>query len=203
MALTQSRLLLMSQLEEKQKQFQGDNSILGISSLTFPAYIDSSRTIMDVNHQQQRVVLDHTEFPYVFTNAENMFGHRSTYNITAKSDLTVWRIIPKFKGLNIPISSQPAIIIFFNHERNEYDLIYKQDVQNLPEKYGFQYDHHVLDELHEGDVLRKGTTLTRPTSYDEFDNYGFGQNVNFMYKLDMYTIEDAIVVSDRFARSFL
>lgn len=203
MALNQGRNLLMPQLEEKQRQFEGDNSILGISSLTFPAYIDSSRTIMDVNHQQQRVVVEHTEFPYVFTNSENMFGHKSTYNITAKSDLTVWRIIPKFRGLDIPSSVQPAIIIFFNHERNEYDLIYKQDVQNLPEKYGFQYDHSILDGLHEGDKIKKGTTLTRPTSYDEFDNYGFGQNVNFVYRLDMYSIEDAIIVSDRFAKSFI
>lgn len=46
MGLTQSRILLQNVLEEKQKQFEGDNSILGISSLTFPAYIDSSRTIM-------------------------------------------------------------------------------------------------------------------------------------------------------------
>lgn len=203
MGLTQSRILLQNVLEEKQKQFEGDNSILGISSLTFPAYIDSSRTIMDVNHQLQRVIVDHTEFPYVFTNSENMFGHRSTYNIVAKSDLDVYRIIPKFRGLHIESSKQPAIIIFFNRDKDEYDLIYKQDVQNLPEKYGFQYDHHVLDELREGDVLRKGTTLTRPTSYDKFDNYGFGQNVNFMYRLDMYTIEDAIVVSDRFAKSFV
>ena len=203
MALAQSRVLLQNVLEEKQKQFEGDNSILGISSLTFPAYIDSSRTIMDVNHQLQRVVVEHTEFPYVFTNSENMFGHRSTYNVTAKADLDVYRIIPKFSKLDIPAKTQPTVIIFYNREREEYDLIYKQDVQNLPEKYGFQYDHHVLDELKEGDVLKKGTTLTRPTSYDEFDNYGFGQNVNFMYRLDMYTIEDAIVVSDRFAKSFV
>lgn len=203
MALTQSRVLLQQVLEEKQKQYEGDNSILGISSLTFPAYIDSSRTIMDVNHQLQRVVVEHTEFPYVFTNSENMFGHRSTYNVTAKADLDVWRIIPKFSKLDIPREVQPAIIIFYNRETEEYDLIYKQDVQNLPEKYGFQYDHHVLDELNEGDMLQKGTTLTRPTSYDKFDNYGFGQNVNFMYRLDMYTIEDAIVVSDRFAKSFI
>ena len=172
MALVQSRLMLNQILDEKQKQFEGDNSILGISSLTYPAYMDSSRTIMDVNHQLQRVVVENTEFPYVFTNNENMFGHRSTYNIEAKSDLDVYRIIPKFRNLNIDAKTQPAIIVFYNRERQEYDLIYKQDVQNLPEKYGFQYDHSTLDNLKEGDVVEKGTTLTRPTSYDEFDNYG-------------------------------
>ena len=203
MALVQSRLMLNQILEEKQQQYEGDNSILGISSLTFPAYIDSSRTIMDVNHQLQRVVVENTEFPYVFTNNENMFGHRSTYNVEAKEDLEVYRIIPKFKKLDIDAKTQPALIIFYNRGKGEYDLIYKQDVQNLPEKYGFQYDHSTLDNLHEGDVLKKGTTLTRPTSYDKFDNYGFGQNVNFMYRIDMFTIEDAIVVSDRFAKSFL
>ena len=203
MALVQSRLMLSQILEEKQKEFEGDNSILGMSSLTYPAYMDSSRTIMDVNHQLQRVVVENTEFPYVFTNSENMFGHKSTYNIEAKSDLDVYKIIPKFRKLNIDAKTQPAIIIFYNRDREEYDLIYKQDVQNLPEKYGFQYDHSKLDNLKEGDVVKKGTTLTRPTSYDEFDNYGFGQNVNFMYRIDMNTIEDAIVVSDEFAKSFI
>lgn len=203
MALVQSRLVLNQILEEKQKEFEGDNSVLGMSSLTFPVYMDSARTIMDLNHQLQRVVVENTEFPYVFTNSENMFGHKSSYNIEAKSDLEVYRIIPKFRELNIDAKTQPALIIFYNRDREEFDLIYKQDVQNLPEKYGFQYDHSKLDNLKEGDVVKKGTTLTRPTSYDEFDNYGFGQNVNFMYRIDMNTIEDAIVVSDEFAKSFL
>ena len=196
MSLIQAKIPMMKQLEGKEKQYHGDNAILGVASLTFPAYMDSSRTIMDENHQMQRVVLDSTEFPYVFTNSENMFGHRSTYNVVAKGDLDVYAIIPKFPRLNLSSKEQPALIIFYNRDKDEYDLIYKQDVQNLPEKYGFQYDHHVLDELKEGDVLKKGTTLTRPTSYDEFDNYGFGQNVNFMYRMDLNTIEDAIVVSD-------
>ena len=203
MALVQSKTIRTKQLEEKEKQYHGDNAILGMASLTFPAYMDSSRTIMDENHQLQRVVVDHTEFPYVFTNSENMFGHRSTYNVVAKGDLEVHAIIPKFSKLKLSAKVQPALIIFYNRDKEEYDLIYKQDVQNLPEKYGFQYDHHVLDELQEGDVLKKGTSLTRPTSYDEFDNYGFGQNVNFMYRMDMNTIEDAIVVSDQFAKSFV
>lgn len=203
MPLVQSRLVLDQILDEKQKQYEGDNSILGISSLTFPAWIDSARTIMDVNHQLQRLVVENTEFPYVFTNSENMFGHGSSYNIEAKSDLIVHKVIPKFRGLDIDNKTQPALIIFYNTEKEEYDLIYKQDVQNLPEKYGFQYDHSKLDNLKEGDTLKKGSTLTRPTSYDEFDNYGLGQNVNFMYRIDMFTIEDAIVVSDRFAKSFL
>lgn len=203
MALTSSRILLQDVLEEKQKQYEGDNSILGISSLTFPAYIDSSRTIMDVNHQLQRMVLDINEFPSTFTNSENMFGHLSTYNIQATSDLDVHKVIPKFDGLDIDSATQPTIIIFYNHEREEFDLIYKQDVQNLPEKYGFQYDHSVLDNLKEGDKITKGTPLTRPTSYDEFDNYGFGQNVNSAYRIDMYTLEDGIKVSSRFAKSFV
>ena len=203
MALVQRKILLQQTLEEKQKQYEGDNSILGISSLTFPAYIDSSRTIMDVSHQLQRVVVEHTEFPYVFTNSENMFGHRSTYNVQTTSDLEVYRIIKKFPELDIDNKTQPTVVIFYNKDKGEYDLIYKQDVQNLPEKYGFQYDHKVLDDLKEGQVVEKGTTLTRPTSYDEFDNYGFGQNVNFAYRINSFTLEDAIVVSDVFAKSFI
>ena len=109
MALVQSKTIRTKQLEEKEKQYHGDNAILGMASLTFPAYMDSSRTIMDENHQLQRVVVDHTEFPYVFTNSENMFGHRSTYNVVAKGDLEVHAIIPKFSKLKLSARVQPYL----------------------------------------------------------------------------------------------
>lgn len=168
----QQKLLLTSILKEKDEEFRGDNSILNWSSLTFPFMMDSARTIMDVNHQMQRVVMDNTEFPFVFNNSENMFGHRSTYNIVAESDLEIHKVIPKFNGLDIDSATQPALIIYFDRETSKYDVMYKQDVQNLPEKYGFQYDHSFLDNVKEGGFIPKGTSLTRPTSYDDFDNYG-------------------------------
>ena len=195
---------LMPMLKDKNKQFYGDRSILGgYESNTFPEYTDGSRVIMDVNHQTQRVVLDETEFPYVFTNSENMFGHRSTYNIEANSDLVVYKVIPKFNKLKIDSKTQPAFIIFYNKNRGEYDAIYKQDVINLTEKYGIQNNHTRLDDLKEGEVIEKGTPLVRPTSYDKFDNYGFGRNIPFVYRIDMYSLEDSIIVSDVFAKSFV
>lgn len=203
MSLTQSKVNLPDILAEKDVLYHNDNSIIGISGLTWPIYTDASRIIMDVHHHSQRVVLDHTEFPRIFGNCENMFGHASTFNIKAKGDLLVHRIIEKFPFLDIPRLAQPEVIIFYNKDREEYDLIYKQDVENLPEKYGFQYDHSILDALNEGDTLRAGTTMTRPTSYDEFDNYGFGANVNTMFRLNMWNLEDAITVSSRLAVSFI
>lgn len=202
MALVGSNVPVTDGLRNADIKFHGDNAILTISSLGFPSYVDASRGIMDNNHHLQRVILDHTQFPYVFGNCENMFGHASTYNILAKGDLLVYRIIPKFRHLDIPRSTQPELIIFYNKDKQEYDLIYKQDVENLPEKYGFQYDHSKLDILGEGDTLEHGTIMTRPTSYDEFDNYGFGQNVNTMFRLNMWNLEDAITVSTRLAARF-
>lgn len=202
MANVNNQNTLMDILNEKQEKYKGDNAIMGVSSLTFPAYIDSSRVMMDVSHQMQRVVLNDTHFPFVYTNSENMFGHNSIYNVTASSNLIVHAVIPKFRGLDIPNEKQPALIIFFNEEKQEYDLIYRQDVENLPEKCGFQYDHSRLDNITEGERIQKGETLTRPTSFDEFDNYGFGRNTNFMLRTDMYTLEDAIVVSETVAKKF-
>ena len=84
--------------------------------------------------------------------------------------------------------------------KEEYDLIYKQDVQNLPEKYGFQFDCTEINKYKEGDYVEKGATLFRPTSYDEFGNYGFGRNVKAMYLSCDETIEDAIWVSESLSK---
>lgn len=192
----------MEALRKANIKYYNDNAILTISAMGYPIYVDASRGIMDNNHHLQRVILDHTQFPYVFGNCENMFGHASTYNVLAKNDLLIYRIIPKFRHLDIPRSMQPELVIFYDQMKKEYDLIYKQDVEDLPEKYGFQYDHSKLDSLNEGDILEHGTVMTRPTSYDEFDNYGFGQNVNMMYRLNMWNLEDAIEVSTRLAARY-
>lgn len=192
---------LVEILEQKEERFHGSDEICGMTLLGFPSYTDSARSIMYTNHLKQRVVLKDTQFPRVFTNYCNIMGDNSSYNVRADADIEIVNIIQKFS--KIDSKNQPYLIFYRNLKTDEYDVIERFDVENLPEKYGFAYDNSVLDSLKVGDVVKEGDTLYHPTSYDEFGNYGFGRNVKFMYMVNDQNIEDAITVSESLAKSMI
>lgn len=186
---------LLDNLSVFDQRYNGDEAILGLTALTYPSNTDSNRLIMHASHEQQRVVLNDTEFPKVFTNYEQIIGKYSSYNNTAKHNLTVYRVINKFDKFNTDI--QPAVIFVYDEVDDKFDVITKKDVENLTEKYGFRYDNSNINNIKEGDVINEGDTISRPTSFDKFGNYGFGRNLTFMYLIDNDTIEDAIKVSSK------
>ena len=179
-----------------------DNPAMGsLMLLTFAQYIDSARGIMFGSHIKQRKVLLDTEFPRVFTNHENMVGEYSSYNLRASQDFKVDKIIRKFNlGTEECEKVEPKLVFLYNEKTNYYDVVDCHNVENLTEKYGFLYDTSSIDSFNVGDEIPQGTPLIRPTSYDKYGNYGYGQNVRFMYLADNDTIEDAIVVSKSLAK---
>lgn len=187
-------LNLMSTLEMLDEKYCGDDIIHGITALSYVSHIDSGRAIMHASHEQQKVVLKKPQFPKVFTNWENIVGKYSSYNNIADGDLDVVAVINKFDEIDEP--NQPAMIFVYNKKKNIYDVITKKDVENLTEKYGFEYQKDNLIGLEPGDTIKDGSVLYRPTSFDEFGNYGAGRNLTFMYLIDNDTIEDALKVSD-------
>lgn len=189
------------QLEELDKKYEGDDIILATNmSLAFPRYTSSSRMIMIGNQLKQCVVPLHTDKPRVFTNYENDVGDLSDYNIVATDDYEVTKIIKKFPKVDSPV--QTYLLFVRNLSTGEYQVFTRSDVVDLPEKYGMQMDNRWIDQLSEGDTIQEGDTLRRPTSFDEYDNWGFGKNILFMYEIDDSTIEDAIKVSETLAEEF-
>lgn len=189
-----SDLSLMSTLSMLDDKYRGDDIIHGITALSYVSHIDSGRAIMHAAHEQQKVVLKTPEFPSVFGNWENIVGEYSSYNNRTDSDLDVIAVVNKFDEFDTTV--QPCLIFVYNKERQIYDVITRKDVENLTEKYGFEYRHDRLNNLKSGDVIEKGSVLYRPTSFDEFGNYCTGRNLTFMYLIDNDTIEDAIKISD-------
>ena len=96
---------------------------------------------------------------------------------------------------------QKAYFFVYDKDKEMYDVIERKDVEDLTEKYGFQYDNSGINNYKVGDTIHKGDTLSKSTSYDEYGNYGFGKNVKAMYLVDLDTLEDAIVVSESLAKS--
>lgn len=180
-------------------EIRGSGSIGALSALTFPQYDDAARIQMFNSHIVHRVVLNKTEFPKVFTNFENMVGDHNSYNQRADADYKVLHVIQKFPNVESAKDCQCVVYIVKNLNTGEYTILERNDVESLAEKYGFQYDNSGIDRFGVGDIIKKGETLSRPTSYDEYGNYGFGRNIKFMYDINQDTTEDAIVISESLA----
>ena len=68
---------------------------------------------------------------------------------------------------------------------------------------GFQYVTDYLDQSSVGDIIPEGTTLYKSTSYDEYDNFGFGVNGRCIHAVHPAVQDDAIVISESFAKKMV
>lgn len=188
------------ELKAIEGRYRGSDVIGSISSLSFGSQNDSSRMIMFTSAKNQCVVPTHVEKPRIFTNHEDMIGDLGSHNIHAKHDFVVDKVIKKFHDLDTTV--QPKYVFVYYPTLDSYDVIQRVEVEDLPEKYGFMYDNRTIDALKEGDEVRGGTLLTSPTCYDEFQNYGYGKNITFLYQISNDNLEDAITVTQSLADDF-
>lgn len=196
-----SSVKLREELQNKEEEFAGKDDIFGMTLLTNPGYISSSRNIMFTSHLRQFVNLINPDFPKVFTNYENVVGKYSTGYYKAKNNLQVYDIIPRFED---GVHDKHLYLMFtYNKENDYYDVIEKKIVEDLTEKYGYVYNNEVMDSKEINDKIEEGEVLYKTTSYDDDMNYCYGKNAKFMYMLENNTIEDAIVVSESFANRML
>lgn len=172
-------LSLKDDLQKRAQELHGDNSVLGITLLTQPAYISGSRSMMWTNHFKQLRTLNHPEIPKVASGYENMVGKYSSHNYRVEKDLEVTHKIERF-------SEKPGelyYLITYDAENDFYDIIQKRKVCNLTEFYGFRYNTDNLDSKKVGDTLKKDEILFASTSYDEDGNYRYGKHMCTWYTI--------------------
>lgn len=169
-------------------------SLFGASAMVFPDKISTVRSGMAVKHTSQRVVLDHPEFPMVYTGAENNFGERSSWDVTAQDDYELMKTFRKFK--NAPCS--PVAYIFRSVSTGKYKCEIVRPAVNLIEKYGFTMTNNVSKYM-EGDIIPKGTPISQSSSYVD-GNYCAGRNIRMAYAILPELTEDALVVSETSAK---
>lgn len=185
---------LKDELLKADQELSGSPSLLGKGAMTFSRYNNSTRTQMYASHLEQAQTLLTPEVPYVSTSAENTVGKHSSGYMKLKTDITVYRKVKKFKNL---IDGEPYIyqLFYFDHEKNQYDVLTRQEAKDLQQVFGYKYDNRVIDELEEGEQVKKGTVLYKSTSYDDDMNYRFGDNLKVMYTNCLYTAEDSAKIS--------
>lgn len=196
---------LWQQLTAINEKYHGDDVILGKEMLGFPRKTDAAREIMYINHLDQRVNMGGNgkpEKPRIFGNFEDMVGDRSSYIQRAKEDAVVEKIIQKFPTEDGKLRA-PLLVFIHYIKSDKYDVIEVNDVENLTEKYGFEYDNSKVFEMKEGQQLSAGDLINSPKCYDEFGNYGFGKNYTFMYLISDSIIEDGIEISDEIAEDVM
>ena len=185
-------------LQEKEKEFKGKDDIFGMTLLTNPGYISSSRNVMFTAHLKQCVTLNEPEFPRIFTNYENIVGKNSTGFKKVKNNCVIIDKISKFT--DDKNEEQFYLLFVYDKENDKYDIIEKKSVEDLTERYGFKYNTNNIDNKEVGNSINKGEVLYKSTSYDDDMNYCYGTNVKFMYLLENNTIEDAIVCSESLSK---
>lgn len=194
--MSQDILQIEQELADKEKKYKGKDDILGLTLMTFPQYISATRSIMFTNHLKQYTVLNDPQFPYVFTNYENIFGKNSSSLVVARKDFKVVSRIEKFP--NIP--GHLYCLFIYYPDDDKYDVIFRKVSENLTEKYGYLYNNTDIDKLQPGADVEKGDLLFKSSSFDDNNNYCYGLNARIGYILDPGNVEDAYVVSESFAK---
>ena len=189
---------LVPRLKEKDKELNGSPSVLGMTALTYPNYVNSMRSTMFTAHLKQYLNLLSPDFPLVFTNNENMVGKYSSGYKKVEHKTKVVKKIAKFDDiLDVP---RVFVLFTFDEETQTYDVIKRKVCESLTENFGYDYNNSDIDAIQEGDEIDPGSVLFRSTSYDEDMNYSYGANINVAYTLDPYTSEDAAIASKSLAK---
>lgn len=189
---------LVRELKKKDEELKGSPSVLGMTALTYPNYVNSMRSTMFTAHLKQYLNLLNPDFPLVFTNNENMVGKYSSGYKKAEHKLKVFKKVAKFDDL---LETPRVYILFvFDEETQTYDIIERKMCESLTENFGYDYNNADIDIIQEGDEIDPGSILFRSTSYDEDMNYSYGANVTVAYTLDPFTSEDAAIASESLAK---
>ncbi len=193
---------MIQQLNAVDEKYDKDPAVLGISALSDPCFNNSMRMCMFTSHTKQYMCLTHPDFPYYYMGSENIVGDNNDAFKSYEHDVEIIARFTKYADLYRVKNKSilPQYIIVRDTVTDEYDLIDREQAENLTEMFGYEYNNEILDGYNVGDTIPANTRVTKTTSYDEYDNYGFGQNVLTAFTLDPETYEDACVVSESLAK---
>lgn len=192
-----SSVKIREQLDAKNKELEFKDDLFGMTLLTNPGLISSSRNIMFTSHLRQIVNLRNPEVPKMFTNYEDEVGKGSTSYTKSKENFIVHKRVLHYPI--VPHTGQQYSLFLYDEENDTYDLTHKKMLEDLTEKYGYEYNNDFIDSKEEGSEINKGDVISKSSSYGDNMEYRYGLNARFMYSIDNRTIEDAIVVSKSFA----
>lgn len=187
-----SKSYFEKEIKNRVKELDSMEDVVAMGSLTLASYASSARSQMLTQHLVQALVPNNPEIPAVSTGYEQMYGEYSTSYYKTDKKLKIIRKIKKYDDY--------VYTLLVQNSDGVYDIIQRQDVKYLAESYGYKINNSEIDSYKQGDKVPKDTILYKSPCIDEFGNYMYGVNAKCVYVISQETIEDAIVVSESFAK---
>lgn len=193
---------LMRELYAANAKITGKKKMSLAGQGDFPGGNNVKRGEMNTKHHSQHLTIDEPEFPFFFDGKENVVGEFSSFHMRTDKDYEVVDIVKKY---NERLKGRSRLSLYFLYCKSDdsYTVVERKEVENLTENYGFQYITDYLDQSSVGDNIPSGTTLFKSTSYDEYDNFGFGVNGRCIHAVHPAVQDDAIVISESFAKKMV
>jgi DNA-directed RNA polymerase beta subunit len=182
----------MKQVDESGKPFEETHKFC-TEELLVPNLnkCDMVRINMWDNHLPQALVLNHGEFPNVFTNFENQVGEYSTAYSRSDRD---WTIVAKLR------KNKMVVTYVLVDEDNNVSIKDEFPAERITERYGYRRKRPI-NKKKKDEVIKKHELMDYSTTYDRQLNFCYGVNLNAVYlSYDNLTYEDGIVISKSAAK---
>lgn len=168
-----------------------------VTQIPFLANTSAARLDMFANHLNQAMVLDGSEFPYIFTGYEQNLGDYEFSKTNRDQDIRVLAVIPKYPVIHGErnIKNNPSITIIYQG-LSDNKLHYMTVESYTKGSDGFGYLNNYVNNhlLNVGQVIDKDVQLvTSPIHKNGL--YCLGVNINVAYMTLEDTIEDAMCIS--------
>ena len=190
---------LIQELQQKNKELVGKKKLALVGQGDFTGGNNVMRQAMNIKHHSQHLTIDNPEFPFIYDGKENVTGKYSSFYSKADKDYEVIEVCKKYDQL---LAGKSYIALYFLHCKDDdsYKVVYRKEVEDLTENFGFQYNNSFLDNVEKGDKIDKGTVIYSSTSYDDSMNVGTGINGRILYAVHPAVQDDAIIISESFAK---
>lgn len=186
---------LKSKLNNMDEEF-GDKRhlIYGITSLTSPEGVDSSRLNMFTSNVKQFLLPLIPDIPRLASGSENTFGQHSRGRRILEGK---WKVVDKIYKYE---ENSVYMLILYNKKTDTYKMIEKPFVESCGEKLGYAYNTEKMDNLSPGDVIRN-EPIYQSTAFDKHGNYRYGKNAKVFATITNETLEDSLKIRRGWAMS--
>lgn len=171
--------------------------LMGFTALNqYAAHESPSRGAMFLMQWANHVSLTKPDARVVFSGLEGELV-KANMHTALPEDAMILDIIDRVSPNGIVLDTT---IIYLAVEKNEINAIEVKRYDKFDKHFSFEHRQtDVMKNIDVGDVLKKGTQLTRTNSEVHPGVYGFGLRTNVLSITDKIIAEDAVVISESYA----
>ena len=170
--------------------------IAGASNMTMFNKSSGPRLHLTSTYLEQSLILNESEVPMIYTGFEKELG---SYNDSLKVAKVPYKILHKIdKFPSFP--NHHYSLVVQDMETGVISLIENKRYENLAEEHGYFKPFIETDYKGPGNIIEKGSVISRANSHDEYFNYKYGVNANVAYISKKDNIEDGIIISESFSK---